>query len=442
MAVNSRPEPLADVARALRSGDRSAVEYATEVCNRLDEIEPDLRAFVPEPSRRKRLLDAASTLESRYPDPANRGPLYGIPMGAKDIIAVDGLPTEAGSDLPLDLLAEPEATVVTRLREAGALVCGKTHTTEFAYFEPAPTRNPHDRNHTPGGSSSGSAAAVAAGECPLTLGSQTIGSVIRPAAFCGVVGFKPSYGRVPTEGVIPVSPSLDHVGFFTTDVAGARVAARICCDDWLPAGPESLDRPTIGVPEGPYLDRASTAGLEAFEEGVAALDAAGYEVRRVPLLEDIETVAERHETLMAAEMAIAHGERGWYPAYGDRYAETTAELIEAGRPASAGTIADARTGRKGTREAVVDRMRSEGIDVWVSPAAPGPAPEGIDDTGDPIMNLPWTHAGLPTLTVPAGTVEGLPVGLQCVARPMDDERLLAWGEGLGAVVEELGQFEQ
>ena len=432
--MTTHPAPLADVARSLRSGRLTATDYVERVCDRLDERESEIRAFVPESSRRDRLLDAAADLDSRYHDPADRGPLHGVPVGMKDIFHVGGFPTRAGSGLSPDLLTGPEAPVVTRLRRAGALVCGKTHTTEFAYFDPAPTRNPHDLDHTPGGSSSGSAAAVAAGLCPLALGSQTIGSVIRPAAFCGVVGFKPTYGRVPIDGVIPVAPSLDHVGFFTQDVAGARLAAGICCRDWLPESPEALDRPTIGIPEGPYLDQASIEGIEAFEESIEDLAAAGYEVRRVPLFEDIETINERHETLMAAEMAMAHGERGWYPAHGDEYAEETAELIESGRPVSAGAVGDARAARRETRERVVERMASAEIDLWASPAAPGPAPEGIGDTGDPVMNLPWTHTGLPALTVPAGTVSALPVGLQCVARPTDDERLLAWGERVAEAV--------
>jgi Asp-tRNA(Asn)/Glu-tRNA(Gln) amidotransferase A subunit family amidase len=432
--MTSRPAPLVDSARSLRGGRRSVTGYVEELCDRLDETEPDIEAFVPEPGRRDRILDEAADLESRGRDPMDRGPLYGVPVGVKDIFHVEGLPTRAGSELPPELLAGPEASVVAELREANALVLGKTHTTEFAYFEPAPTRNPHDTDRTPGGSSSGSAAAVAAGECPLALGSQTIGSVIRPAAFCGVVGFKPSYGRVPLDGVIPVAPSLDHVGWFTAEVAGTRLTAAILCEDWAPEPPEALDRPTIGVPEGPYLQQASTAGLDAFEDSLETLEAAGYELRRVPVLGDIEVVNERHETLMAAEMAISHGEREWYPAHADQYSETTAELIEAGRPVSAGTVGEARIGQRRTREAVVETMDSEGIDLWVSPAALGPAPEGIDDTGDPAMNLPWTHTGAPALTVPADTVEGLPVGLQCAGRPMDDERLLAWGEGIETVL--------
>jgi Asp-tRNA(Asn)/Glu-tRNA(Gln) amidotransferase A subunit family amidase len=238
---------------------------------------------------------------------------------------------------------------------------------------------------------------------------------------------------VPIEGVIPVAPSLDHVGWFTQEVSGARLAAAILCENWAAGtaeAPKTLDRPTIGVPDGPYFEQASSEGIEAFERQVERLDEAGYEIRRVSLFDDIGSIDERHETLMAAEMAIAHGERGWYPAYADRYADATADLIETGRTVSAGTIGDARADRRATREELLETMDREGIDLWVSPAAPGPAPEGIDDTGDPVMNLPWTHVGVPALTVPAGTVDGLPVGLQCTARPMDDERLLAWGEGI------------
>jgi Asp-tRNA(Asn)/Glu-tRNA(Gln) amidotransferase A subunit family amidase len=293
-------------------------------------------------------------------------------------------------------------------------VFGKTVTTEFAYFEPGPTRNPNDLAHTPGGSSSGSAAAVAAGMCPLALGTQTIGSVIRPASFCGVVGFKPSYGRIPLDGVLPLSPSLDHVGLFTQDVAGMQAAAAVCLDDWLPPDdPDDSDRPVLGVPDGAYLSQASDAGRAAFEEHLATLDAAGFEIRRVQVdaFEAIEAINDRHTSLMAAEAALEHQE--WLDASPDRYADSTVSMLREGRDVPAA---------------------DHGIDVWVSPGAPGPAPEGIDTTGDPVMNLPWTHAGVPAVAVPGGTVDGLPVGVQCTASFGADERLLAWAGSIDAAL--------
>src|SRR5947209_3973031 len=226
--------PLVATATALRSGQLDLLACVDQVCQRIDAHEPHIQALVPEPDRRSRLLSEATALQKRFPDPQSRPPLYGILLGVKDIFSVDGFPTHAGSQLPPELFEGREASCVTRLREAGVLLLGKTISTEFAYFEPGPTRNPHNLKHTPGGSSSGSAAAVAAGFCPLALGTQTIGSVVRPAAFCGVVGFKASYGRIATDGLISCAASLDTIGFFTQDVAGIALVAPLLCNDWQP----------------------------------------------------------------------------------------------------------------------------------------------------------------------------------------------------------------
>ncbi|HVZ20435.1 MAG TPA: amidase, partial [Vicinamibacterales bacterium] len=187
--------------------------------------EPEIQALLPEEGRFDRLRRDARALADRYPDAAARPPLFGLFFGVKDIFHVDGWPTRAGSRLPPEILHGPQATSVSRLLAAGALMLGKTVTTEFAYFTPGPTRNPHNVEHTPGGSSSGSAAAVAAGFCDLALGTQTIGSIIRPAAFCGIVGFKPTFGRIPADGLVACAPSLDHVGALTRDVATLTRAA-------------------------------------------------------------------------------------------------------------------------------------------------------------------------------------------------------------------------
>src|SRR5205085_9394291 len=177
---------------------------------------------------------------------------------------------------------------VSALRSAGAIILGKTVSTEFAWFEPGPTRNPHDLAHTPGGSSSGSAAAVAAGFCLLALGTQTIGSVIRPAAFCGIVGFKPSYGRIATHGLIICAASLDTIGFFTQDVAGIAPVASLICNNWQPVTP--ITTPVLGVPVGPYLAQASEEGRAAFEKQVTLLEKAGYQVQYVEAMPDIDTI--------------------------------------------------------------------------------------------------------------------------------------------------------
>ncbi|HKJ58085.1 MAG TPA: amidase [Halobacteriales archaeon] len=427
--------PVLEAAEAMRSDDIDPSTYVERCLDRADAVEPTIRALVEEADRRERLRRSAADLESRYPDAESRPPLYGVPVGVKDIFHVDGLPTRANSDFPPEELAGPQAEAVTRLLAAGALVFAKTVTTEFAYYEPGPTRNPHDPDHTPGGSSSGSAAAVAAGACPLAIGSQTAGSVVRPAAFCGVVGFKPTFDRIPTDGVLPLAPSLDTVGVFAQDVAGAALAASVLCDDWDdavdPDGP-----PTIGVPAEAYLDRASAVGRERFEDHVGALEDSGFDVVRVPALSSIDAVEERHAALMAAEAALAHHER--YEAAGDRYSPVLSDLIEDGRDVAVGTLADARAGRRRLRERLGSLVADHGVDVWVAPAAPGPAPVGIDDTGDPVMNAPWTYAGVPAVTVPAGEVDGLPLGLQCVAAHGADERLLAWTEPIAEALRDLG----
>mgnify|MGYP006282963347 CR=1 FL=1 len=402
-------------------------------CDRIETADSEVQAFLDEPDRRARLTREATILAEQYPS-WNPPPLFGVPVGVKDIFHVDGRPTRAGSDLPPSALAGPEAAVVSALKAAGALVMGKTVTTEFAYYAPGPTRNPHNLEHTPGGSSSGSAAAVAAGMVPLALGSQTIGSTIRPAAFCGIVGFKPTFDRIPTDGVIPLSPSVDHVGLFTQTVRGMRTAAGVVCGDW--DGHHRPDgKPTLGIPAGPYLDQTSEEGRERLRDHLAHLEERGYTVKRVETLENIESVNDRHNRLVAAEAAIAHHD--WFEAYGDRYREGTIELLEEGGDVDIDELASARAGRGTLRAQVQQTMRDENIDLWVTPAAPGPAPSGIDSTGDPVMNLPWTHSGLPALALPAGRASNdLPVGVQCVAPAGADETLLGWGSELETALAE------
>lgn len=422
---------LSDLARLLRTDETDPTDCLGTLQDRFETAEPTVRAFVDEPAW-EQLEHEAEVLAASHLEPGNRPPLYGVPVGVKDIFHVDGLPTKAGADVPAAELGGPQGSAVTALGEAGASVLGKTVTAEFAHFEPGPTRNPHAPEHTPGGSSSGSAAAVAAGLCPLALGTQTIGSVTRPAAFCGVVGVKPSYGRIPTDGVFPAAPSVDHVGYFTQDLAGAHLAAGVLCEGWR-AGDDPPPLETVGVVDGPYLDGATDVGRAQFRAHVERLEAAGFDVCRIELFPDIESVTERHERLVAAEMALSHDEL--YPKYGDRYADQTAELIEEGRTVSVGELSDARAGRQKLRRAISDRMDAHGLDIVVSPAAPGPAPAGLDTTGDPIMNLPWTHAGVPTVTVPASKTDGdLPVGVQCATRFGDDERLLRWCRRIGAAL--------
>jgi Asp-tRNA(Asn)/Glu-tRNA(Gln) amidotransferase A subunit family amidase len=433
----TKPALLANQASERRSGTQSLAAYLEETFAHLAAAEPQIEALLPEQDRRDRLLAEAEALQNRYPNPAERPPLYGILVGVKDIFSVEGFPTRAGSELPARLFEGPEAASVGALRKAGALILGKTVTTEFAYFAPGPTRNPHNPAHTPGGSSSGSAAAVAAGFCPLALGTQTIGSVIRPAAFCGIAGFKPSYSRIDPAGLIFVSRSLDHVGLFTQDVAGMRLAAPALCQDWRAERAEdsSGDLPVLGVSDDPYLQQAEEEGLAGFEAQLIYLEKAGYIIRQVSAFPDIETIDYYHRRLMAAEMAQVHAR--WFNQYRDLYRPQTVELIELGRTVSSAEVHIARTKQGQLRERLAQLMAQAGIDLWVSPAAPGPAPEGIAATGNPAMNLPWTNTGLPTLTLPAGRAQnGLPLGLQLAAQFMQDEQLLAWAGRVEAALAE------
>jgi Asp-tRNA(Asn)/Glu-tRNA(Gln) amidotransferase A subunit family amidase len=396
---------------------------------RLESLEAQIRALLPEPGRRERLRREAAELEARFPNPANRPPLYGKLVGVKDIFRVEGFETRCGSSLPAELFAGPEAECVTRLRKAGVLILGKTVTTEFAFFEPGPTRNPHNLEHTPGGSSSGSAAAVAAGYCPLALGTQTIGSTIRPAAFCGIVGFKPSFGRILTAGVIPFSESVDTVGLFARDVAGIASAAAVLCAEWR-AGRDRVvaptsGRPVLGVPAGPFLAQASPEALAVLDSQIARLRNAGYTVKPVAALPDMAAIKHRHMQMIAAEMAHAH--REWFAKHESLYRSRTAALIREGQNVGEAELVAARASRSALRVQLERLMTQNGIDLWLCPAATGPAPKGLDSTGDPAMSLPWTHAGMPSIALPAGrAANGLPLGLQCVGRFMDDERLLAW----------------
>lgn len=420
-------QPILTLVNALRSGELSLFDYLDKLQVRFAEVEPTIRAFVPEDDRFDRLKLDAQVLIERYPNPLSRPPLFGLPLGVKDIFRVDGLVTRAGSELPTETFAGREARAVTILKSAGALILGKAVTTEFAYFGPGPARNPYNPDHTPGGSSSGSAAAVAGGLCPIATGTQTIGSIVRPASFCGIVGFKPSYERISRSGVIPLAPSLDHVGVFANEVAGAELAASVLCPDWQLAVAEM--KPILGVPEGEYLENATPEGLDHFKETCRALADAGYTLKKVRTMGGFDETVARHNLILAAEAAQVHAQ--WFAEYGHLYHEATVELIERGRKISVGELAEALNGRQQLRRELTAKMDEHNLDLWICPSAPGAAPHGLESTGDPIMNLPWTHSGLPTVNLPTGIDEqGLPMGLQVAGRWYEDEALLEWSAQL------------
>jgi len=435
--VYLHPAPLAKVVSDLKEEKVDLKDYIEQCCDRIEKYDPDIHALLPESGRRERLMKEAELLQKTYPDPEKRPSLYGALVGVKDIYRVDHFPTKAGSKLNPEVLAGPEAEAVWLLRQSGALILGKTVTTEFAYFAPGPTRNPHNLDHTPGGSSSGSAAAAAAGFSPLTFGSQTIGSINRPAAYCGVIGFKPSYERISRTGLINFSPSVDHVGFFTQDIEGMILAAETTCHNW-----QEIDvtyKPILGVPKGSYLEQASPEALEAFNRQLKKLEEAGYIIREVNVLDNVEEINKNHRKLIAAEMAIEH--EALYDKYADLYSPQTVELIEEGKEVTEKELEKARRQRKELKDEVEATMWPANLGLWITPAATGPAPRGLESTGDPIMNLPWTNAGMPTLTIPAGrSKDGLPLGLQLVAPFMGDELLLYWSEHLVKVFEEFQAY--
>ncbi|MFF2352834.1 amidase [Kitasatospora sp. NPDC058115] len=421
-----RPRSLTREAAALRAGVPALAVHVDRLCARIEQVDPLIHAFVPEPGRADRLHAEARALAARHPDPAQAPPLYGVAVGVKDIVHVDGLPTHAGSALPPGVLAGPQAALVDRLRAAGALVAGKTVTAEFAGGAPGPTRNPHHPGHTPGGSSSGSAAAVAAGLVPLAVGTQTVGSVVRPAAYCGVVGFRPTHGRIPAAGVIPNAPSLDTPGVFTADLAGVALAAPLLCDDWE-TGPRCTgddDVPVLGVPVGPYLERARPEALRAFRRQLELLSVRGLTVRQLDLLPDFDELERQLQAINRFEMAASHAE--WFDRFGALYRPETVAGIRQGRTVTPAAYRAALRAREDFRARLAGQRRRAGVDVLLAPSATGPAPSGLGSTGSAVMSLPWSLAGLPALSLPAGVTEqGLPLGLQLVGEAGADERLLA-----------------
>jgi Asp-tRNA(Asn)/Glu-tRNA(Gln) amidotransferase A subunit family amidase len=425
------PSDVPDLPTGLDDPDADVLAAADATWARIAAGDGDIRAFMPEEGRRTRLAAEAARLAQQWPAAASRPALFGVPVGIKDVFRVDGLPITAGSALPPDLLAGPESVAVRRLRSAGALVAGKTVTAEFAMVAPGATGNPRDLERTPGGSSSGSAAAVAAGLVPLALGTQTIASVIRPAAYCGVAGFRPARGRILADGVIPFAPSLDVVGCFAVSLAGLARAAAVLCSDWQPeAGPDTP--PALGIPAGPYLERASRDALAAFARQAESLAAAGYRVHDVAVLADMDQVEQLIVTITRYEAARVHAR--WFDRYGSLYRAGTAAVIQHGRTITDREYAGALAHAAELARRLAGEAERAGVDAWITPAATGPAPHGLASTGDPVMSMPWSLACLPALTLPAGLVDGMPVGVQVVAATGTDELLLRWAAGLEATL--------
>jgi Asp-tRNA(Asn)/Glu-tRNA(Gln) amidotransferase A subunit family amidase len=348
--------------------------------------------------------------------PLGDGPLSGVPVGVKDIFETEGLLTEYGSEIYRGRTGATDAAIVHVLRRRGAIVLGKTHTAEFAYRHPPPTRNPHNQAHTPGGSSSGSAAAVAAGMVPLALGTQTKGSVLRPASYCGVTGFKPTFGLISTDGVLPFAESLDTVGFFTHSPAD-MVAF------WEALTGETVrgcgDAPVGAVGAFAAAADVNAAMARAFEAAVAKLRAAGVAVAALDLTEPLARMSDAADTVMFFEAARHHRER--YEQHGDRLRDV-ADAVRRGRAISGAQYTAAQRQLEEERAGAAAMFAT--TPVVLTPAATGPAPAGVEWTGDPRMNAPWTALGTPAISVPMPVSTGLPLGLQLAADRGEDALLL------------------
>ena len=358
------------------------------------------------------------------PQPAlGDGPLAGIPFGAKDIMETRGLSTEYGSPIYKGRLGSTDAAIVTSLRRRGAVLVGKTHTTAFAFRTPAPTRNPRNLEHTPGGSSSGSAAAVAAGMVPFALGSQTRGSILRPASYCGVTGFKPTYGLVPIDGVLPYSKSLDTVGFFThTPADMLALWEAMGHSSGLPAvapvGAEvGSDAPLIvGVPNPmPDVDAEMAT---AVQNAIDKLRRAGIRTQSIDIAELLKTLNTATYDIAFYEAARFHEQR--WKEHGARLLEL-ADLVEKGLKMPAERYEQALRQVRDGQSRLSELYRT--TPVILVPAATGAPPQGLSYTGDPRINAPWTGLGTPAVSIPM-PVTGLPLGLQVTANRGEDGRVL------------------
>jgi Asp-tRNA(Asn)/Glu-tRNA(Gln) amidotransferase A subunit family amidase len=433
---------LTDAAEAVREGRITAAELARDCLARVDEIDGDVGAWAF--LDRDHVLAQAQALDLRRAQGAAIGPLHGVPIGIKDIFDTSDYPTEFGSPLWAGRTPRSDAAAVARLRAAGAVIMGKTVTTEYAYFHPGKTRNPHDRERTPGGSSSGSAAAVAAHMVPGAIGSQTNGSTIRPAAYCGVVGFKPSHGLIPRTGALLLSRTLDHVGVFARTVEDAALLAETLIGydaedpDTRPvarppraavAASEPPLPPRLAFVKSPVWAQAEPVTREAFAELAEAL---GDVVVEVDLGDSFARAFDFHRTVMEVEMA--HNFHRDYERGRDQLSEKLRRLIERGRTYTAVEYTGAVAGIAPLNEGL-DELFSE-YDAILTPAAPGEAPLGLESTGNPVFCTIWTYLGVPAITLPLLRSEtGLPLGVQLVARRDNDARLLRTARWLARTIQ-------
>ena len=437
-----RMHPLPTITAAasqLRQGQLTSTNLVEHCLKQIKRREPHLRAWVRVDEQGA--LATAAELDQLAARGEFRGPLHGIPIGIKDIIDVQGLPTLAGSPLRAGHVAARDATVVARLRQAGAIILGKTETTQFASFDPPPTRNPWNPQRTPGGSSSGSAAAVAAGMCWGAVGSQTGGSITRPASFCGVASCKPTYGRVSLFGILPLSFHLDHPGPLARNVADVALLLQVLAGydpaDSISAdvaaqnytlGLKGLSRPPrMAVLGGFFIEHLDAPIRPIIQAAIEKLRERGAELAFTTLESDLPTVLDQHRRIMAVEAAEYH--RPWFPARREAYAPHISRLIDEGRACTSLDYAAALRMQIDFRRQVLLTLKE--YDALVLSATTTTAPTG-ETTGNPAFNSPWSFCGFPTLSVPCGLAnDGLPVSLQFVGRPFAEAELLSvagWSE--------------
>jgi Asp-tRNA(Asn)/Glu-tRNA(Gln) amidotransferase A subunit family amidase len=393
-------EPRLETLTQWLSASREARRLALQSClDRIRVMDVSIHAWV-------QVLPQSTT---------GNGQLSEVPFGVKDVMETRGLSTEYGSPIYKGRIGTVDAAIVRDLRQRGAILLGKTQCTSFAYRTPGPTRNPRDLEHTPGGSSSGSAAAVAAGMVPVALGTQTLGSVLRPASYCGVAGFKASYGLIPVEGVLPLAKSLDTIGFFTHTAADML---RLWGAMGYPADPgNDVEDLALGSPEPiPDVEPAMAA---AFQATVSRLRSAGATVRSIDIAGMLAKLSEAATTVMSYEAARFHEQR--FRKYGSRLADL-ADLVRDGLQIPVERFDDARRyiAECGSRVSEIYKITP----VILVPAATGPAPRGLAWTGDARMNAPWTALGTPAISIPMPVPGGLPLGLQLTADHGQDGRLL------------------
>ncbi len=433
---------IAQAAEAIRVGKVSAVELMEALLSRSRELDTKLRVW--ETLDEDSALEAARSAQAEIEGAGQKGPLHGVPIGIKDIFNTAGVRTASGSPIYDDYVPDFDSTAVARLRDAGAVIMGKAVTTEFASFDPSPTRNPWSSRHTPGGSSSGSAAGVAARLFPAALGSQTSGSVLRPASYNGVVGLKPTFGRISRYGVTPVAWSLDTVGYFTRTVQDAAImldalagrdeldssSSSVPVSDYAGAVASTSPAPRIGVVHSFFFDYAEDETVAHTEDVLGRLAGAGAALEDASPSTDFDVLLAAHRTAMNVESAVTRGED--YATRPDDFSPNVRSSVEWGLLAPATAYIQAQRHRAAFRREVA-KLASR-FDALLTPSTPTPSPRDLTTTGDASFQAPWTTAGLPAISIPSGlATSGLPFGIQLVAAPFAEAPLLStasWCEGL------------